>query len=122
MVLLTAIVTALHPATRYRHTGNDRYWHKADTHFHLQTSMTYLLRKLCLSLANNQTVCAGGKHYRALNRDNSEAHYSLLISLHVPETNVDLLIAGTAKSGYAHRQSDRNNIMKKLMRFNLALN
>ncbi|HFT1963472.1 TPA: hypothetical protein RG862_003706 [Enterobacter ludwigii] len=88
--------------------------------------MTYLLRKLCPSLANNQTVCpggsAGGKHYRALNRDNSEAHYNLLISLHVPETNVDLLIAGTAKSGYTHRQSDRNNIMKKLMRFNLALN
>lgn len=100
--------------------------HKEDTRSREQTSMTFIMRKLYPSLARNQTACPGGgaagKHYRALNRDNSEAHYSLLISLHVPETNVDLLIAGTAKSGYAHRQSERNNIMIKLMRFNLALN
>lgn len=39
--------------------------HKADAHSHSQTSMTYLLRKLCPSLANNQTAYpagnAGGK-------------------------------------------------------------
>ena len=34
---------------------------------------------------------AGGKTRRALNRYDSEAHYSLTVSLHVPETGVDLL-------------------------------
>ncbi|HFQ9141920.1 TPA: hypothetical protein ACHTOV_004414 [Enterobacter cancerogenus] len=31
------------------------------------------------------------KTRRALNRDESEARYSLIVSLHVPETYVDLL-------------------------------
>ncbi|EOZ9391059.1 hypothetical protein ACQYE5_003022 [Enterobacter cancerogenus] len=31
------------------------------------------------------------KTRRALNRDDSEARYSLIVSLHVPETGVDLL-------------------------------
>ena len=32
-----------------------------------------------------------GKTRRALNRYDSEARYSLIVSLHVPETDVDLL-------------------------------
>ncbi|ELV3374375.1 hypothetical protein SGI63_004269 [Enterobacter cloacae] len=32
-----------------------------------------------------------GKTRRALNRNDSEARYSLIVSLHVPETNADLL-------------------------------
>ncbi|EFN7940202.1 hypothetical protein ED825_23075 [Escherichia coli] len=36
--------------------GYVRFWHKADTHSNIQKSMTYLLYKLCPSIANNQTV------------------------------------------------------------------
>ena len=71
-----------------------RYWHKADTHSHIQTSITYLLHKLCPSLANNQIVCRRQRWWksrRALTRYDSEAHYSLIISIHVPETDIDLL-------------------------------
>lgn len=56
--------------------------------------MTYLKGKLCPSLAHNQTACpggSGGKTRCALNRYESEARYSLIVSLHVPETDVDLL-------------------------------
>jgi hypothetical protein len=34
---------------------------------------------------------ARGEHTTRAERDDSEARYSLIISLHVPETNVDLL-------------------------------
>ncbi|HFK5718046.1 TPA: hypothetical protein ACG0MD_004269 [Enterobacter roggenkampii] len=61
----------------------------------MQTLMTYLLRKLCPSLAHNQTACPGGRAGAttrlALERDDSEARYSLIVSLHVPENGVDLL-------------------------------
>ncbi|EPY4135967.1 hypothetical protein ACXDLE_004776 [Klebsiella variicola] len=56
--------------------------------------MTYLKGKLCPSLTHNQTACpggSGGKTRCALNRYESEARYSLIVSLHVPETDVDLL-------------------------------
>lgn len=56
--------------------NNVRSWHKADDRTQTQTSMTYLLRKLCPSLANNQTVCleaARVKTWRTLNRYISDA-------------------------------------------------
>ena len=73
---------------------NDRSWHKADDSTQTQTSITYLLRMLCPSLASNQTVCLevarveNMAHFEPLE---SEARYSLIISLHVAETDVDLL-------------------------------
>lgn len=56
--------------------------------------MTYLLRKLCSSFASSQTACLEAllrKTWITLNRYDSEARYSLIVSLHVPETDVELL-------------------------------
>lgn len=56
--------------------------------------MIYLLRKLRPFIAYSQTACLEallGKTCITLNRYDSEARNSLIVSLHVPVTNVDLL-------------------------------
>ncbi|MHA1066981.1 hypothetical protein ACR9GP_24340, partial [Enterobacter ludwigii] len=67
---------------------------KADTHYHIQTSMTFFMRKLCLPLPTAKPLTWGQRwrqKWITLNRCDSEAHYSLIVSLHVSETDVNLL-------------------------------
>lgn len=52
---------------------------------------TYITRKLCPSLASNQTAYL--KAALVENTTRSEARHSLIVSLHVPETDVALVSA-----------------------------
>ncbi|MCW4989878.1 hypothetical protein [Enterobacter mori] len=58
--------------------------------------MTYPCASLALPLPTTKPLAwsqGWWKTRRALNRYDSEARYSLIVSLHVPETDVDLLTA-----------------------------
>ncbi|ELP5696041.1 hypothetical protein [Enterobacter ludwigii] len=70
------------------------YWHKAEAHSHLNINDISPGKAMPFPCQQPNRLPGRQRWWktpRALNRYDYEARYSLIVSLHVPETDVDLL-------------------------------